>query len=161
MAKDALYLLDTNILLALIRGKELGKYITHTYKLAEVLRRPLISIVAYGELMAMAERQNWVEKRRNSLNSMLDSMVTLDLNDPAILEGYVAVDQANMKVQKGARVLSNNDMWIAATTRAANAVLLTTDQDFLHLNPRVCAVEYVDPQSSLPETLSGPQQTIQ
>ena len=161
MARDALYLLDTNILLALIRGKELGKYIAHTYKLTEVLRRPLISIVSHGELMAMAERQNWVEKRRTSLNAMLDSIVTMDLNDPAILDGYVAVDQANLRVQKGARVLSNNDMWIAATTRAAGAVLLTTDRDFLHLNPRVCAVEYVDPQSKLPEALSGPQQIIQ
>ena len=161
MADGGLYLLDTDILFALIRGKDLGRYIAQTYRLAEVLKRPLISIVSHGEAMAMAERNGWGEKKRGSLKSVLDSMVTMDLNDPAILQGYVAVDQANLKFRGGARVLSNNDMWIAATARAAEAVLLTTDKDFLHLNPDVCPVEYVDPKSKLPETISGQQQTIQ
>ena len=161
MAKDSLYLLDSNILLALVRGKELGKYISQTYRLTEVLRRPLISIVSHGELLSMADRKSWGTKKRDSLQSILDSMVTMDLNDSAILDGYVAVDQANMKAEKGARVLSNNDMWIAATTRAATAVLLTTDRDFLHLNPSVCRVDYIDPESKLPEGLSGTQQRLQ
>jgi predicted nucleic acid-binding protein len=161
VADGALYLLDTDILFALIRGKDLGKYIAHTYRFAEIMRRPLISIVSHGEAMTMAERNGWGEKKRKSLASVLDSMVTLDLNDPAILRGYVLVDQTNLKVRGGARVLSNNDMWIAATARAAEAVLLTTDKDFLHLNPDVCAVEYIDPKSNLPGTISGSQQTIQ
>lgn len=161
MANERLYLLDTDILLALIRGKNLGRYIAQTYRLGDVMRRPLISIVSHGEAMAMTERNAWGEKKRESLDTILSSMVTMDLNDPAIIEGYVAVDQANLRVRGGARVLSSNDMWIGATARAAGAVLLTTDQDFLHLNPGVCAVEYVDPQSRLPETLSGPQQVIQ
>lgn len=153
MANDTLYLLDTNVLLALLRGKELGEFVTRTYRLREVLRRPLISIVSHGELLAMAKRQNWSQKRMESLNSILDSMVTLDLNDPSILEGYVAVDQANMQVKSGARTLSNNDMWIAATTCAAKAVLLTTDKDFLHLHQGICTVEYIDPQWGAPQTI--------
>ncbi|QNI31587.1 type II toxin-antitoxin system VapC family toxin [Alloacidobacterium dinghuense] len=161
MARGTLYLLDTNILLALVRGKDLANYITQTYGLAEILKRPLISVVSHGELLAMAARQSWIEKKRESLNAVLASMITMDLNDPEILAGYVAVDQANLKVKGGSRALSNNDMWIAATTRAANAVLLTSDKDFLHLHPNVCAVEYVNPQSKLPETISGSQQTIQ
>jgi tRNA(fMet)-specific endonuclease VapC len=161
VAKDALYLLDSNVLLALVRGKDLGRYIAQTYRLSEVLRRPLISIVSHGELMSMADRKSWGTKKRDSLHSILDSMVTMDLNDSAILEGYVKVDNANMRAEKGARALSNNDMWIAATTRAADAVLLTTDKDFLHLNPSVCSVDYIDPGSKLPESLSGTQQRLQ
>lgn len=161
MAKDALYLLDTNVLLALVRGKELGRYVAHIYKLPDVLRRPLISIVSHGELMAMAKRRSWATTKRSSLNSILDSMVTIDLNDPAILDAYVAIDEANLKAEKGARVLSNNDMWIAATACAAEAFLLTTDKDFLHLNPRICKVEYIDPNSNLAPGSVGKQQKLQ
>lgn len=161
MAKGTIYLIDTNVLLALVRGADLGKYIAQTYELSEVLRRPLISIVSHGELMAIAKRNGWGDKKRQSLAAILESMVTMDLSDPAILDGYVAVDQANRKVPGGARILSNNDMWIAATTQAARAVLLTTDKDFLHLNPDICAVQFIDPGSKLPQATSGSQQTIQ
>lgn len=160
MAKGTLYFLDTNVLLALVRGADLGKYIAQTYDLRDVLKRPLISIVSHGEMMAIASRNGWGDKKRQSLNLILQSMVTMDVNDPAILLSYVAVDEANRKVPAGARILSNNDMWIAATTRAAEALLLTTDKDFLHLNPQVCSVEYIDP-GSMPAAISGPQQTIQ
>lgn len=102
--------------------------------------------------MAMASRNNWGAERRDSLNAILASMVTVDLNDRLILEGYVAIDQANLKFPSGARALSNNDMWIAATAQAAEAVLLTTDKDFLHLARDVCSVEYVDPASKVPGT---------
>jgi tRNA(fMet)-specific endonuclease VapC len=159
--KGSLYLLDTDILLFLLRGKELGEYITRTYRLGEVLKRPLISIVSHGELWAMAKRNAWGEKRRDALAAILDQMVTIDLNNPAILDGYVAVDQANLSVPRGARQLSNNDMWIAATALAARALLLTSDKDFLHLHPDVCFVEYIDPQSKLPGSASGIQQSIQ
>ncbi|HEX4037846.1 MAG TPA: PIN domain-containing protein [Acidobacteriaceae bacterium] len=161
MDSGALYLFDTNILLFLVRGKDLGSYIRQVYRLEEILRRPLISIASHGELLAIAARQMWPEKKRAALESVLDSMVTVDLNDPEILEGYVAVDQANRSVPAGARQLSNNDMWIAATAKAAKAILLTSDKDFLHLHPSVCTVEYVDQKSKLPDGISGDQQTIQ
>ena len=36
-----------------------------------------------------------------------------------------------------------NDMWIAATAKAAGAVLLTGDSDFRWLDPHFIRVEYV------------------
>jgi len=57
----------------------------------------------------------------------------------------VEVDRACRKAKGGARILSKNDMWIAATAKAAGATLLTTDKDFLILHPRPCLVQYVDP----------------
>jgi tRNA(fMet)-specific endonuclease VapC len=155
--KNALYLLDTSVLLALIRGKHLGSYLNQTFGLSEVLNRPLVSIVSHGEIWALAQRGNWSDKKRAALREMLGDLVTIDLNDPSIIDAYVAVDAKCQSHPKGARHLSSNDMWIAATAKAAGAILLTTDNDFLHLNPDVCAVHYVDPGSQLP----GPQASDQ
>jgi predicted nucleic acid-binding protein len=158
--KGTLYLFDTTVLLALIRGRDLGRYINHTFALADVMNKPLISIVSHGEIWAMAERNGWGDKKRQALSEMLSDLVTLDLNDRSIIEAYVEVDKKNLSHPKGARVLSDNDKWIAATARAASAVLLTTDQDFIHLNPDVCTVHYVDPGARLPASGAGTQQEL-
>ena len=160
MDKGTLYLFDTNVLLALIRGKELGRYINHTFALSEVINKPLISVVSHGEIWALAERNGWGDKKRQAISEMLGDLVTLDLNDRSIIEAYVEVDKKNLAHPKGARVLSDNDKWIAAAARAAAAVLLTTDKDFIHLNPDVCTVHYIDPASHLPVSNSGSQQEL-
>jgi len=59
------------------------------------------------------------------------------------VDGALAIPQGNLL--GGARILSKNDLWIAATTKAASAVLVTTDKDFLCLHPEPCAVHYIDP----------------
>jgi predicted nucleic acid-binding protein len=50
----------------------------------------------------------------------------------------------------GARTLSKNDLWIAATAMAAKAAIVTSDKDFLFLNPDPCLVHYVDPTLQKP-----------
>jgi tRNA(fMet)-specific endonuclease VapC len=158
--KGTLYLFDTTVLLALIRGGELGRYVNHTFRLSEVINKPLISVVSHGEIWALADRNGWGDKKRQALSEMLGDLVTLDLNDRSIIDAYVDVHRKNLAHPKGSRVLSDNDKWIAATARAAAAVLLTTDQDFIHLNPDVCTVHYVDPASRLPASNSGTQQEL-
>lgn len=161
MDKSTPYFLDTSVLLSLIRGKQLGSYLNQTFGLSEVVNRPLISIVTHGELWAMAERNNWGSEKRAALVHMLNDLITLDLNDPQIIEGYIGVDQKSLSNPKGSRVLSDNDKWIAATARATKTLLLTTDQDFLHLHPEICSVHYIDPKSRLANPQTGDQQKLQ
>jgi predicted nucleic acid-binding protein len=97
----------------------------------------------------MAERNNWGEKKRESIKEMLNDLVTLDLADPEIIKSYVAIDQRNLSHPKGSRNMPHNDKWIAATAMAASALLLKTDQDFLYLHPDTCKIQYVDPTSRL------------
>jgi tRNA(fMet)-specific endonuclease VapC len=40
--------------------------------------------------------------------------------------------------------MGKNDLWIAAVTRVQEAVVITTDQDFDHLNPALLRVERVE-----------------
>jgi len=47
-------LLDTNILLELVRDKDLGKHISSQFNLKSAVHRPLISIVTVGEIWALA-----------------------------------------------------------------------------------------------------------
>ncbi len=128
--------------------------------LARVMR-DVRTVVSHGEIWAMAERNQWGGKKRQALSEMINDLVTLDVNDRSIIEAYVEVDKKNHSHPKGARVLSDNDKWIAATARAAAAVLLTTDQDFIHLNPDICTVHYVDSGSRLPVSDAGTQQELE
>ena len=161
MDSSTLYLFDTNVLLALVRGNQLGKYLNYTFNLSDVINKPIISIVSHGELWALANRNKWGDAKRTVLREMLNDLVTLDLSDPSIIESYVVVDAKCLANPKGARVISDNDKWIAASSCAAKAVLLTTDEDFLHLHPDVCFVQFVHPSSKLPETSAATQPPLQ
>lgn len=142
---SVVYLLDTSVVLAVVRGKGLGKYLTDTFGLMDLVYRPMISIVSHGELWVMADRNGWGDSKRDALVKTLSSLVAIDLNDQSIIDAYVEVSRASQEHPQGSRVLSDNDKWIAATARAVQAALLTTDRDFVHLNPDCCSVHYVDP----------------
>ncbi|MEJ7608675.1 MAG: hypothetical protein WKF37_20995, partial [Bryobacteraceae bacterium] len=53
------YLLDTNILLGLLRGKALGERIDRAFGLKASLHRHAISIVTQAELSVIADRHDW------------------------------------------------------------------------------------------------------
>jgi predicted nucleic acid-binding protein len=42
--------------------------------------------------------------------------------------------------------MGKNDIWIAATASVVNAILMTTDTDFDHLNGVFLSVVYIDPR---------------
>lgn len=136
------YLLDTNVVLWLLRGKVLGKYLASTFGLLNTVNRPLVSIVTHGELRVIADRNNWGAKKCSALQSALDNLVTIDLNDRSVLQAYVDVQRFSRSV---GRELIANDAWIVACAKAADAILLTTDGDFNHLKLPDWAVHYVDP----------------
>ena len=92
-----IFLLDTNVALALLRGKELGQYLLYVFSLDDQINRPLISIVSHGELLVLADRNKWGHQKREAMNKMLDSLVTVDLNDAAVLDAYAAVQRDSRK----------------------------------------------------------------
>jgi tRNA(fMet)-specific endonuclease VapC len=130
-----LHLLDTNILLALVRGQGLGSHIDQRFGLSGATQRPLVSIVSHGEIWVMARRNNWGTGRCQALRTMLDNLVTVQLDHPQVIEAYVHLDLYSHNHPRGARNMGKNDLWIAAAARASGATLLTTDQDFAHLIP--------------------------
>lgn len=132
---DRPYLLDTSVLLALVRGQELGSHIARRFGLLQTGQRPLVCIVSHGEIWVLARRNNWGAERHQALQTMLDNLVTVQLEHPGVIDAYVHLDLYSHNHPQGPRNMGKNDLWIAAAARASGATLLTTDQDFEHLIP--------------------------
>lgn len=143
-----LFLLDTNVMLALIRGRELGSRIDARFELRASPAKPLACIVSHGELWALAEVNRWDDTKREQVRVMFENVVTVGISDSSVIDAYVEVYSALRRLPSGSRTNSGeNDMWIAAASRAAGATLLTTDKHFDPLHPTVISREYVDPRS--------------
>lgn len=134
------YVLDTNIILHIVRDSSLWKQLKTDFSL-DSKHKVFISIVTYAEIKSIAKQLNWGENKTKRLDQILQSFPTLYINNE-ITEHYVEIDiysqgkrQDKSSSDKiSSRNMGKNDLWIAATTKYINAELITTDKDFNHLN---------------------------
>lgn len=143
-----LFLLDTNIVLTLVRGNALASFIDSKFGLRASKVRPMISVVTHGEVRVLAGRNGWGDRKLAALQNALDNLFTVDINHSDVLDAYVEIDLFSQRHHDGARNMGKNDLWIAACTKASRATLLTTDKDFDHLAPGLLSLEYIDPASA-------------
>lgn len=135
------FLLDTNILLAYLRKNELIVRINEELKLNEPDAENFVSVVSLAEIMAIAIRKKYGDKKRNDLLGYLRNLIIVDIHasDQNLINAYVEIDaysqgqHPNRKLNASARNMGKNDLWIAATAHTINATLITTDADFDHL----------------------------
>lgn len=156
MADNLLYLLDTNVLVAIIRAGRLGQYIDTTYQPRKAKFKPLVSIVSVGEIYSLARQFEWGAKKTSEITKLLDNLVVEDINAPEILSAYGEIDHASRII---GRKMGKNDVWIAATCKVSGATLLTTDGDFDHLSaespnhksevPEISVI-WIDPEMGKP-----------
>jgi len=139
------FLLDTNVLVALIRGNPLGKRIDSQYDLSANLNRSMISVVTVGELYSLGRKFGWKEKKLETLASLLAEIVWIDIHHQEVFEAYAEIDCYLEQTVKPAQPIGHNDFWIAATARAAGATLLTTDRDFDPLQGQLIDRIWIDP----------------
>lgn len=144
MATAPGYLLDTNILLNLLRGNPHGKWIATNYQLDKSLNHCLICVVTVGEMLSLARQFQWGQKKQQQLKDALDELVWIDINHPDILNAYAEIDHACL--QRG-KLPGKNDVWIAATAKVTGVTLLTSDRHFDSLHPQFLTRLWVDPTS--------------
>ena len=132
--------LDTNVLVHWIRQNNTGIQLRDTFGLHERTDRPIYSTIVEGELRGLAGIWNWGRTKLKVLDEILAELVRVDAGLPDIVQAYAEIYAAD---QAGGHNTGENDMWIAATTKAAGAVLLTCDHDCVWMNPGSVAVEYV------------------
>jgi predicted nucleic acid-binding protein len=129
------FLLDTSVILHLVRGNSLGQQIRDTYDLHHCQPRPLVCVVSLAEARVLAETNGWGEAKRNALDTAFRSLTVVNISHPTVIDAYVKLDLHARSHPLGARRMGKNDLWIAATAVAANAFFLTTDKDFECLIP--------------------------
>lgn len=133
------YLLDTNIVLNLIRASPLSRQLRTDYQLFQSPQRLFISVVVEGELSSLALQNQWGNIKQNELNSYLSSLITVDIRVKSIINRYAEIDAFSQgklvgrPLKNSARNMGKNDLWIAATASVLNIPLMTTDNDFTHL----------------------------
>ena len=133
------YLLDTNILLHILRKSPLKEILEHDYDFESEENNIFISVVTVGELYAIAIRNSWGEHRIKILKKIIKEYIIADIHSEDVLESYAQIDAFSQGKLPGkplvlsARNMSKNDLWIAATASVLNATLITTDTDFDHL----------------------------
>ncbi len=142
-----LFLLDTNIYVHYVRDDVLARRIEQEYRLQSGPVAPLTSIVVEAELRALAEELNWGATKRTLMEELLNRSVVLSLDKNPLANGsqmerYIEVSEF---CRTRGRVLSKNDLWIAAGAMATGATLLTTDKDFTPLDPLLLDCVWINP----------------
>lgn len=137
------FLLDTNILLGFVREAAWAIKARADHGLGDSETMVFTSVICKGEILALAEKLGWGKDKRRRLDDILETIPTLDINQPAILDAYARIyawthgkpvaAPRSVLPPKPAVSMKQNDMWIAATTHASDATLLSTDTDFEHL----------------------------
>jgi len=131
-------LLDTNIILFIIRAKnfaEIQNFINPDNSLL------YISVVSEAEIKSLALRNNWGKKRIDFLNSFLDKISIIDVNQLSI-NIYAEIDAYSQRLNSSfddytfdtPRNMGENDLWIASLAALLGLKLITTDSDFDHLH---------------------------
>ena len=89
-------------------------------------------------------------KKITSMEGLLKELVRVDISSQEVMETYALIDD---HCRANGWCLGKNDLWIAAATRAANAMLLTTDRDFLPLfDDGTIQGQWIDPKAGRYDT---------
>jgi predicted nucleic acid-binding protein len=140
------YLLDTNVIVELVRWNPLGQYLDATYGLLAGTTSCSVSVITHGELNALMRKFNWGSRNIAFMQACLSALTLLDINDPQLLTAYGEIDAA---CDAGGRPMGKNDVWIAATARVTATTVLTSDRDFDFIHGTWIDREWVDPASKL------------
>jgi tRNA(fMet)-specific endonuclease VapC len=137
-----LIVLDTNILVDLVRSNDRGRQINQRYRLTERAERPLFSSVTEGEILGLARlpKWQWGEPKLRQLEELLAKLVRVDAGLRQVVDAYA---ELYAKSYATGNPTGENDLWIAATAMATGSVLLTRDGDFDWIKPPLLTVEKV------------------
>lgn len=144
------YLLDTNVFITYSRSANIAKQIEQDHHLFSGNNNQAISVVTIGEINSLLTQYNFGARRRESIQQMLKNVLEIDINIRKTLDLYGQIDafsQGKLKGRNGtftARNMGKNDLWIAATASAFDMELVTTDQDFAHLDGEFISLKYID-----------------
>lgn len=84
---------------------------------------------------------------------MVDSVSVIPLQSGDLIDRYAEIDAysqnelSGREMEDSDRNMGKNDVWIAATASVVDGTLITTDDDFGHLDGEFLDRIYVDPDA--------------
>ena len=145
------YILDTNILVHFIRNDEYIRQLERQFSLFSSNNSAFMSIVSVGEIRSLAYQFSWGEAKLKRLNYFLHALHPFPIDSEEITKAYADIDAFSqgkhpnytLEPFTSARKMGKNDLWIATLTHVLDAILLTTDRDFDHLDKVFFKVEKI------------------
>lgn len=142
-------ILDTNILIALVRSKNINDL--HAF-INPDQKKLYISIVTEAEIRSFSIRNQWGVGRMDILESFLDEVGIIDINQ-SLIKVYVEIDSFSQRSNaaftnynfSSPRNMGKNDLWIASSAAFLGLKLITTDTDFDHLDGIFFEVKRINP----------------
>lgn len=132
------YTIDTNILVHLLTGSHIGKLILEIFN--DEAPFIIISIVTKAEILSISTQRGWGKKKQKMLQTLFAETLIVPIDTDEIVKVYADLDSfsqgkhPSFALESSARNMGKNDLWIAATAKITGSTLLTTDNDFDHLN---------------------------
>ena len=88
-----IYVWDTNILLHVVRNDNFLENLNKKYDFFNPLNDVYVSIVSIGEIYSLALSNGWGEKKMQRLEKQIEKVVTIPINDDAlIIKLYSEID---------------------------------------------------------------------
>jgi len=103
----SLVVLNTNVLVHLIRGRTVGQRIEADHGLSTRDERPVVSFITLGEIRSLAAKFQWGKGKVANLESLLDQLVVVNIHQGDILEHYVRLDRFS---EGNGRRMGKNDL---------------------------------------------------
>lgn len=143
------YVLDTNIILFYLKDGPTKEFIEENYGPFSSDNTSIISIVTVAEVKAIALKNKWGEKRVKVVEKILGRLAVVEITYGELLNAYAEIEAYSQGKIKStgkftSRNMGKNDLWIAATTKLTDSVLLTSDRDFDHLNGEYFQVKVIE-----------------
>jgi predicted nucleic acid-binding protein len=136
------YVLDTNIIVHYIKKHPICNFIDQNYAPFDPSNLSIISIVTQAELESLAIQINLGDKRRKLLYNILKEFLIINIDSEELVKKYAEIDAFSqgkliskpLPNKMTSRNMGKNDLWIASTAAITNSTLMTTDNDFDHLD---------------------------
>jgi tRNA(fMet)-specific endonuclease VapC len=138
-----LYLFDTNILVHLVRNDITGQHIRSKYSPFLTDPKPFICTVSEGELRSLALQWAWGKQKIDQMGYMLGYFRRASIERLDVMQVYATIDGSSKA--KGIK-MGKNDLWVAAVSHISGSRLVTTDDDFDHLDPVFVSIDKIELQ---------------
>lgn len=144
------YVLDTNVILFYLKDNDTKEFIENNFGPFKKDNTGIISIVTIAEIGVLARRNDWGNRRIKIVEKLFENLVVVDVNSRDLIDAYIDVESFSenkhptKKYSNSSRNMGKNDIWIAATTIVTNSELITSDQDFEHLDGEFFKVNLVN-----------------